>query len=75
MTNQAIFRQCKTVNNETIDLFAGDKVSAIGGNGRHYSGIVGEKTTMTWRRDIIQDADLSSNYYRISKLNGERFGQ
>lgn len=65
-----IFRNCVTINDKFINLFEGDKVSAIGANGRHYSGTVQAQTQMRWRRDIIKDADLSSNYFRITKVNG-----
>ena len=65
-----IFRNSVTINAKFINLFEGDKVSAIGANGRHYSGTVPAQTQMRWRRDIIKDADLSSNYFRITKVNG-----
>ncbi len=68
-----IFRNCQTVNNKFVDLHDGDKVSAYGGNGKHYSGLVGNPTTVKWRRDVIEDADLESNYFRISKVNGVSF--
>mgnify|MGYP001197989290 FL=1 len=65
-----IFMYCTTVNNKSINLKKGDKVSAFGADGKHYSGIVDIVTNLKFRRYHINNADLSSNYYRISKVNG-----
>jgi hypothetical protein len=61
---------CTTVNNKNIHLKKGDKVSTFGADGKHYSGIVDIVTNLKFRRYRINNADLSSNYYRISKVNG-----
>lgn len=65
-----IFRNCQTANNSFVDLRQGDKVSAYGANGKHYSGFVDYQTRLKHRRDVIENANLSSNYFRISKING-----
>lgn len=64
-----IFRNCQTVNKKFVDLHQGDKVVAIGANGRHYTGFVHEQTLMKWRRDTIKDANLKSNWFRVKKVN------
>tara|TARA_A100001515_G_C4581080_1_gene212941 strand:- start:712 stop:927 length:216 start_codon:yes stop_codon:yes gene_type:complete len=68
-----IFMNCTTVNNKNIHLKKGDKVSAFGANGKHYSGYVDIVTQLKHRRSIVENADLSSNYFRISKVNGVSF--
>jgi len=65
-----IFRSCQTVKNKFVDLKRGDRVSAFGANGKHYCGSVDCITEMSHHRDVIKNADLSSNFFRVSKVNG-----
>tara|TARA_R110001606_G_scaffold100847_1_gene221626 strand:- start:1123 stop:1329 length:207 start_codon:yes stop_codon:yes gene_type:complete len=60
-----------TVNKSFVEIKNGDLIVAIGGDGCAYSGVVSElNTRLKWRRKIVDNADLSSNYWRLKKLNG-----
>ena len=60
-----------TVNKSFVEIKNGDLIVAIGGDGCAYSGVVSEPNTrLKYRRNIVDGADLSSNYWRLKKLNG-----
>ena len=61
----------QTINNTFTEVKNGDLIVAIGGDGCAYSGVVSEPNTrLKWRRKIVDNADLSSNYWRLKKVNG-----
>lgn len=60
-----------TVNKSFVEIKNGDLIVAIGGDGNAYSGVISEPNTcLKYRRNIVYSADLSSNYWRLKKLNG-----
>tara|TARA_R110001606_G_scaffold200640_1_gene348544 strand:- start:842 stop:1066 length:225 start_codon:yes stop_codon:yes gene_type:complete len=61
----------QTINNTFIEVKVGDRITAIGGDGRAYIGVIGETNTiLKHRRQIFERVDLSWNYWRLKKVNG-----
>ena len=64
------------IGGSRTEVNVGDKIVLKGGDGRHYIGIVKEDLSadLKWRRHHIKNADLTSNYYRLVKLNEQPVG-
>ena len=61
----------QTIQNTFTNVKVGDRIVAIGGDGCAYSGVIGElNTILKHRRQVVERADLSSNYWRLKKING-----
>ena len=66
----------QTIDNKFTEVKIGDRIVAIGGDGCAYSGTVNEHNTiLKHRRKVVEQADLSSNYWRLKKINGSLTGE
>lgn len=66
----------QTINNTFINVKVGDRIVVIGGDGCAYIGTANEHNTiLKHRRKVVEQADLSSNYWRLKKINGSLTGE